>query len=41
MVNGFAMGVANKKRRLHSSQQPLLLESPIEDVDELLHRCGG
>jgi hypothetical protein len=40
-VNGFAMGVANKKQHLHSCQQPLSLESPIEDVDELLRRCGG
>jgi hypothetical protein len=40
-VNGFAMGVANEKRRLHSSRRPLSLESPIEDVDELSRRCGG
>jgi hypothetical protein len=40
-VNGFAMGVANEKQRLRSSQRPLSLESPIEDVDELLHCCGG
>ncbi len=39
-ANGFAMGVANKKRRLRSSRLPLSLESLIEDVDELL-RCHG
>ncbi len=39
-VNGFAMGVANKKPRLRSSQRPLSLESPIEDVDKL-SRCRG
>jgi hypothetical protein len=39
-ANGFAMGVANEKQRLHSSQQPPSLESPIEDVDEL-SRCRG
>ncbi len=40
-VNGFAMGVANEKQHLRSSQQPLSLESLIEDVDELLRRRGG
>ncbi len=39
-VNNLAMGVANKKRRLRSSQQLPSLESPIEDVEELLHHCG-
>ncbi len=40
-ANGFAMGVANEKQRLRSSQQPLSLEFPIEDVDELSRRRGG
>jgi hypothetical protein len=40
-VNGFAMGVADEKQHLCSSQRPLYLESPIEDVDELLRRRGG
>jgi hypothetical protein len=40
-ANGFAMGLANKKQRLHSSRRPLSLESLIEDVDELLRRRSG
>jgi hypothetical protein len=39
-MNDFVTGVANKKRRLHSSQQLPDFESSIEDVDKLLRRCG-